>query len=103
MNIFIKQDEVGEYSYWRHLKSTNIKVPGGEEKKKEKQLKIANLLINHAKVEVKATSKYKVPISKEVNIINKWKELYQADKELETMRCRYKVILSKSMIFTNIS
>ena len=61
---------------WKSLmSSTSLPTLEAKEQKKEKQLAIANLLISHAKIKVKATAKYKIPISKEVEIINKWKEL----------------------------
>ena len=58
----------------------------------KKNLKFANRLLQHAKIPVTATAKYNVPVSKEVDIINKWKTLLVADKELATMRRKYQVL-----------
>ena len=67
------------------------------EQKKKQHLAVANQLIRHANVKaaanikVKATAKYKVPVSKEVEIINKWRELDQADRELAKTRGKHMV------------
>ena len=61
---------------WKSLmSSTRLPTIEAKEQKKEKHLALANRLISHAKIKVKATAKYKIPISKEVEIINKWKDL----------------------------
>ena len=41
---------------------------------------------------VKAKAKFKIPISKEIEIINKWKDLDKADRELASARKHYKVL-----------
>ena len=42
---------------------------------------------------VKAKAKFKIPISKEIEIINKWKDLDKADRELASARKHYKVLV----------
>ena len=98
MNISCAQDDVGEYSQWKSFVSFTKLPRLQSEQKKKRQLAVANQLIRHANVKaaanikVKATAKYKVPVSKEVEIINKWRELDQADRELAKTRAHYEVV-----------
>ena len=67
-------------------------------KKEKKNLAFANILIKGAGItKVKATAKYKIPVSKEIEIINKWKDLDKADRELASARKHYKVIFSTAV------
>ena len=65
----------------------------------KKNLKVANRLLKHAKIPVTATAKYNIPISREVDIINKWKTLFVADKELAQMRRKYQVLRTETEFF----
>ena len=67
-------------------------------KKEKKNLAFANILIKGAGItKVKATAKYKIPVSKEIEIINKWKDLDKADRELASARKHYKVFFSTAV------
>ena len=97
LNIYCPKDDVGEYSQWKSFVSFTKLPRLQSEQKKKQHLAVANQLIRHANVKaaanikVKATAKYKVPVSKEVEIINKWRELDQADRELAKTRAHYEV------------
>ena len=98
LNIYCPKDDVGEYSQWKSFVSFTKLPRLQSEQKKKQHLAVANQLIRHANVKaaanikVKATAKYKVPVSKEVEIINKWRELDQADRELAKTRAHYEVV-----------
>ena len=63
-----------------------------EKKKLNKNLKVANKLLKHARIAVTATPKYNIPVSREIQIVNKWKTLLHADRELAQVRKVYQVL-----------
>ena len=65
----------------------------------QKNLSVANKLLKHARIPLTARAKYKIPLSREVQIINKWKSLYMADRELAQTRRHYKVKISDRPTF----
>ena len=78
-------------------------IKSEEKKKLKKNLKVANKLLKHAKIPVTATAKYNIPVSREVDIINKWKTLVLADKELSQMRRKYQEgILTELLLGTSV-
>ena len=94
LKYLVLQDDIGEYVDWKSL-IKRTEVPGTEEKEKKerKNLAFANILIKGAGIKkVKAKAKFKIPISKEIEIINKWKDLDKADRELASARKHYKVL-----------
>ena len=91
-SILVSKDDIGEYAHWKSFLALN-KLPEIEKKEKKKQqhLLLTNKLIAHAKLKVTAREKLKVPLSKQVEIINKWKDLDHADRELAVARKNYNV------------
>ena len=84
------QDDLELYFYWKSSKEYNA-LPEVETVQKDlkNKLKIANKLLENAKIPVKATKKFQVPTNSQIEIINKWKRLEQADKELSNTRAAY--------------
>ena len=46
-------------------------------------------MLEKAKIPTKATTKYKMPVNREIEIINKWRMLEEADEDLENTRKMY--------------
>ena len=55
----------------------------------KKEIDIVNKMLVHAKIPVKAKTKYKMPTNSQIEIIDKCRMLAQADRELENMRKNY--------------
>ena len=84
-------DTTGEYFRWR--RSVDLaRLPGeaGQKKLAKQKLAVANRMLQHASINIKATPKFKMPVNREIEIINKWKLLDQADQDLALERKKYK-------------